>query len=421
MRFIIWLAGFLVLTACAGTRQIRSLAEFYHPDHTQELVSMRPDLAWDLLQQSEDKPLLIEFSADWCKPCRELVRPLKRLAAASEGRYRVLTVDVTDDWEPMTKFGMEKKLPAFYLKLPHIKEPILRYGSGESFHQIANFLKRDDPPQKVALETQPLAKAQAYKAILVAGSADNANFLQEVYWNYSWLLQKGYQTAEIGCFFAEPDLLQYLDDQKQFDEMKPLIAACHPLKRQQLLDSIRLSLQAQPQNFYLYVSAHGAAPVQEKHVEAYKQNCMALAPALTLDQRPSDCESRQGLTASDLAAVMKEAPNTKKYLVLQGCYTGGYISPEDDPRSAPSPLARLPNMRILTASSAKKMSFGCHSGAQATLFGSAYGMTVIEDKRDLDSMNWPEVHVKVTGEVKKLEKELRLPHRQASVPQFFMN
>jgi hypothetical protein len=316
---------------------------------------------------------------------------------------------------------MEKRLPAFYLKLPQTKEPILRYGSGEPFHQIAHFLNQDNPPQKVTLESLPLDKARAYKAILVAGSSDNANFLQEVYWNYSWLLQKGYQTSEIGCFFAEPDLLQYIDDQKQFDEMKPLIAACHPLKRQQLLESIRLSLKEQPQNFYLYVSAHGAAPVQDKYVEAYKQNCMAQAPALTLDQRPADCESRQGLTASDLAAVMKEAPATKKYLVLQGCYTGGYISQEDDPQKAPSPLARLPNIRILTASSANKASFGCHSGAQATLFGSAYGIAVIEDKRDLDSMNWPEVHEKVNQEVKKLEREMRLPRRQASVPQFFMN
>jgi thiol-disulfide isomerase/thioredoxin len=421
MRPFFWLAAVLCLSACTQTQQVQSLTEFYHPDNSQQLVAMTPELALDLLQQPSDQPLLVEFSADWCGPCRQLIRPLRRLAAASQGRYRVVTVDVTGGLEVMEKFGVAQKLPAFHLQIPGIEKPILRYGSGETFDQIAHFLKNDSLPRSVPLPIRPLEKPRAYKAVLVAGSSDNANFLQEIYWNYSWLLQKGYKESEIGCFYGQPDVLQYAFDREQFDEMKSLLEACHPLQKQELLESIRLSLKGQPESFYLYVTAHGAPPVPTKYAETFKEKCFAQAPALTLDQTPPDCASSQGLTADDLAKVMKDSAATKKYLVLQGCYTGGFISARDDAASAPSPLAQLPNIRILTASSAKKPSFGCHSGAKATLFGSAYGVTVIDDKQKLEAMNWSDVYQGVTREVTRLEKEMKLAGRDASKPQFFMN
>jgi len=421
MRFVLLLASLLYLNACAAANKVQSLTEFHHPDNSQRLVEMSPELALDLLKQTHDEPVLIEFSADWCEPCRQLERPLRKLARASQGRYRIVTVDVTPSLDVMEKFGVEKRLPAFYLKVPGVKEPILRYGSGPSFGQIAQFLQSKDHPSAMPLTAKPLEAPRAFKAIIVAGSSDNANFLQEIYWNYSWLLQKGYKTSEIGCFYAKPDLLQYAEDSEQFDEMKSLAAACHPIKRQQLLDSIRLSLRDQPENFYIYITSHGAAPVKGKQVELFKKNCLAQAPALVIDQNPPDCESNQGLTVQDLADAMKHAANTKKYLVLQGCYTGGFISAEDDPKAAPSPLAALPNIRILTASSAKQASFGCHPGAKATLFGSAYGLNVIEDERSLDAMNWQDVYSNVKKDVSKLEKQLQLSRSDSSEPQFFEN
>ncbi|HYX31522.1 MAG TPA: thioredoxin domain-containing protein [Oligoflexus sp.] len=421
MRILLLLVGFWLLPACVSVPKVQSLADFYKPDNTHRLVTIQPPLALDLIKQPHKEPLLIEFSADWCEPCRKLEGPLRKLAEASRGRYRIVTVDVTDSLEVMEKFGVEQRLPAFYLQIPGSKEPVLRYGGGEAFAAIAQFLQSTNLPTAVPLTAKPLDKPKAFKAILVAGSSDTANFLQEIYWNYSWLLQKGYKSAEIGCFYAQPDLLQYAEDRAQFDEMKPLAAACHPIKLAQLLDSITLSLAKQPENFYLYVTSHGAPPGKPQDAERMKKNCMAQAPSLVMDQNPPDCRSRLGLTAHDLADAMQQGPKTRKYLVLQGCYTGGFISTKDDPKTSPSPLAVLPNMRILTASSANQASFGCHPGAQATLFGSAYGLHVIEDKRDLDSMNWVEVYAKIKKEVTKLEKELKLTRRKASEPQFFAN
>ena len=43
-------------------------------------------------------PVLVDFYADWCGPCRMLVPPLERLAAEFAGRAKIVKIDV--DAEP---------------------------------------------------------------------------------------------------------------------------------------------------------------------------------------------------------------------------------------------------------------------------------------------------------------------------------
>ena len=52
-----------------------------------------------------DKPVLVDFNADWCGPCRMLA-PLLEEIAASRDDIKVVSVNVDDEGELAAQFGI---------------------------------------------------------------------------------------------------------------------------------------------------------------------------------------------------------------------------------------------------------------------------------------------------------------------------
>ncbi|MGY1815426.1 thioredoxin family protein [Blastococcus sp. SYSU D00820] len=48
---------------------------------------------------ASDVPVLVEFTADWCPPCRMVAPVLEQIAAEEAGRLRVVQIDVDSDPE----------------------------------------------------------------------------------------------------------------------------------------------------------------------------------------------------------------------------------------------------------------------------------------------------------------------------------
>lgn len=46
---------------------------------------------------SSDLPVLVEFTAEWCGPCRMIAPILEKIAREEAGRLRVVTIDVDSD------------------------------------------------------------------------------------------------------------------------------------------------------------------------------------------------------------------------------------------------------------------------------------------------------------------------------------
>lgn len=51
-------------------------------------------------------PVLVEFTADWCGPCRQLAPVLSALAAEEAGRLKVVQLDVDTNPEIMARYGV---------------------------------------------------------------------------------------------------------------------------------------------------------------------------------------------------------------------------------------------------------------------------------------------------------------------------
>lgn len=61
--------------------------------------------SFDVLQSPV--PVLIDFYADWCGPCRTLAPTLSRLAAEFSGRVRILKVNVDEDPDLAERYRVE--------------------------------------------------------------------------------------------------------------------------------------------------------------------------------------------------------------------------------------------------------------------------------------------------------------------------
>jgi thiol-disulfide isomerase/thioredoxin len=74
-----------------------------------------------LLVPKGDKPLLVNFWATWCEPCREEFPDLVRLDNEFKGKIDFITVsldDLADIEGPVKRFlaGMKAQMPAYVLK-----------------------------------------------------------------------------------------------------------------------------------------------------------------------------------------------------------------------------------------------------------------------------------------------------------------
>lgn len=56
---------------------------------------------------NDDKPVLVDFFAEWCGPCKTMAPELKRFAQDYKGEVRVLKVDIDKNRETATQFNIQ--------------------------------------------------------------------------------------------------------------------------------------------------------------------------------------------------------------------------------------------------------------------------------------------------------------------------
>ena len=69
------------------------------------LIGSTEDFEREVL--SADKPVLVDFYADWCRPCRQLAPTIGQLAAQYEGRAVVSKVNVDRHPELAGRYGIQ--------------------------------------------------------------------------------------------------------------------------------------------------------------------------------------------------------------------------------------------------------------------------------------------------------------------------
>jgi hypothetical protein len=306
------------------------------------------------------------------------------------------------------------------------------------------------------------------RIFLVAGARDIANFAQEVVNQKQLWLARGYAPNQIECFFSAPPPEQR-DDGAQFLALEQPLRECHLAAPADVLNALaQVAAHYTDDHFYLYISSHGSRPTGElpelyvKRIDpesAWLPQAMAdartdrnssahawLSPfhiamegvrfdaqrwgwashfaRLRQSRLDPGMPIREHLFTPKLLATALQAfpPGVRKVVVIQACYSGGFLLPPDQATAPEETLVNVKEITVLTAARADRTSFGCDKTGETTYYGGSL-QKVLDANAGLTvpQLDWRQVHAQVNSEVENLERQTGINERTRSLPQFYTN
>jgi thioredoxin 1 len=64
------------------------------------------DATFDELVLTSDVPVVVEFGAPWCRPCKAIEPALEQIAEAAAGRLRLVKLDIDANLRTPSRYGV---------------------------------------------------------------------------------------------------------------------------------------------------------------------------------------------------------------------------------------------------------------------------------------------------------------------------
>lgn len=105
---------------------------------SKEKVFTDANFQTDVLGSSQ--PVLVDFWAEWCGPCRMLAPVIERIATANEGKLVVGKMNVDENQETPQKYGIQGIPTILFFKKGELVNQIVGFQSQENIQQAINDL-----------------------------------------------------------------------------------------------------------------------------------------------------------------------------------------------------------------------------------------------------------------------------------------
>ncbi|MFI7409350.1 tetratricopeptide repeat protein [Streptomyces sp. NPDC049627] len=176
----------------------------------------------DVLQRSAEVPVVIDFWAEWCQPCKQLSPVLERLAVEYNGRFLLAKIDVDANQMLMQQFGVQG-IPAVFAVVAGQALPLFQGAAGEAqiretLDQLVTVAEQrfgltglvvDPDAEPGGAQAAPAVPAGPYDALLEAAvQALDAGDLGGAVQAYKNVLSEDPTNSEAKLGLAQAELLQ---------------------------------------------------------------------------------------------------------------------------------------------------------------------------------------------------------------------
>lgn len=180
-----------------------------------------------LIDESFTRPVIVDFWADWCGPCKSLMPILEKLAAEYAGKFLLAKVNADQQQMIVAQFGV-RSLPT--VMVMRDGQPVDGFAGAQSEVQVRELLQKYLPKP----EDDLLAQGKALLA--EKNTAEALPLLREAY-------AASEQRADAACAYAEALLLTL-----RYDEAERVLSAVRFVDQdayhQQLVAQLELARQA---------------------------------------------------------------------------------------------------------------------------------------------------------------------------------
>jgi len=240
-----------------------------------------------LIEESKQRPVLIDFWADWCAPCKNLMPVLEKLATEYAGQFLLAKVNA-DELQPLAgQFGV-RSLPTVMLMKDG--QPIDGFSGAQPEAEVRKLLEKHLPKAwdiQLQQAQELIAGEQFTEAMpLLKQAYDDSGKQADIALAYAGLLLNSKRLDEAEAILKE---IKLVDQDAVFEQLMAQLELAREAGKAPEIEALEKQVKESPEDLALQFQL----AVQYSQHEFHKDALELLFPLLQKDLAYSEGEGRK--------------------------------------------------------------------------------------------------------------------------------
>ena len=259
-----------------------------------------------LIDESFNRPVVVDFWADWCEPCKQLMPVLEKLATEFAGAFLLVKVNADEQQMLASQLGV-RSLPTVMV----IKDgqPVDGFAGAQPEAQVRELLQKHLPSPweaRIAEATDLLEAGNTADAVALLRTAwEESNRLKDVTFAYAGALIEANRLDDAEAVLGD---VRMVDQDALYESLKAQIDLQRQAARSPEVEALEAELAADENNHDVRVKL----AVQLSSAGQYREALEHLLVILRIDRDWGNCEAKR-VYLDMIATIGKGDPLAAEY------------------------------------------------------------------------------------------------------------